>query len=212
MLAADKLLLQSNLKRNATELKEKEFRLHHDNFAAVGTQAAVLAGFAVAALVELDVPPHTSPFLQFCFFVSTVVSLAANLQCVASTTCVSVWGSSLALRGPDGSVLKAVENMFAERRRIFSLFASGVVAVHSAAMFAAMILMRLEAALVSSFVLAYSLYRLVIYSRKLYSRFHYNESDTVSFDDIFSGIYGGLPMAVGVEHGDLEKAVEVKRN
>lgn len=59
--------------------------------------------------------------------------------------------------------------------------------VHSAAMFAAMILMRLEAALVSSFVLAYSLYRLVIYSRKLYSRFHYNESDTVSFDDIFSG-------------------------
>jgi hypothetical protein len=40
MLAADKLLLQSNLKRNATELKEKEFRLHHDNFSAVGTQVA----------------------------------------------------------------------------------------------------------------------------------------------------------------------------
>lgn len=73
-------------------------------------------------------PPPGRCVAQFCFFVSTVVSLAANLQCVASTTCVSVWGSSLALRGPDGSVLKAVENMFAERRRIFSLFASGVVA------------------------------------------------------------------------------------
>mmetsp|Transcript_15632 Transcript_15632/g.26337 ORF Transcript_15632/g.26337 Transcript_15632/m.26337 type:complete len:210 (+) Transcript_15632:273-902(+) len=208
MLAADKLLLQSNLKRNATELKEKEFRLHHDNFSAVGTQAAVLAGFAVAALVELDVPAHTSAFLQFCFFVSTIVSLAANLQCVASTTCVSVWGSSLALRGPDGSVLKAVESMFQERRRIFCLFAVGVVAVHSAAMFASMIVMRLEAAVVSTLILAYSLYRLIVYSQKLYTRFHYDESDTVNFDDIFSGIYGSMPsikkLGKGADKADLE--------
>mmetsp|Transcript_26389 Transcript_26389/g.36452 ORF Transcript_26389/g.36452 Transcript_26389/m.36452 type:complete len:217 (-) Transcript_26389:254-904(-) len=214
MLAADKLLLQSNLKRNATELKEKEFRLHHDNFAAVGTQAAVLAGFAVAALVELDVPPHTSPILQFFFFVSVVISLAANMQCVASTTCVSVWGSSLALRGPDGSVLKAVENMFAERTRIFTLFGVGVIAVHSAAMFASMILMRVESAVVSTCVLGYSLVRLVTYSRKLYAKFHYNEDDTVSFDDIFAGIYGGLPQVLSrklLDHVDPERGEVIHR-
>ena len=32
MLAADKLQLQSALKQQATALKEKEFKLHHENF------------------------------------------------------------------------------------------------------------------------------------------------------------------------------------
>ena len=32
MLAADKLQLQSQLKQQATALKEKEFNLHHSNF------------------------------------------------------------------------------------------------------------------------------------------------------------------------------------
>jgi hypothetical protein len=47
--------------------------------------------------------------------------------------------------------------------------------------------MRLEAAVASTLILAYSLYRLIVYSQKLYTRFHYDESDTVNFDDIFSG-------------------------
>ena len=49
MLAADKLLLQSSIRQNSIALKEKEFNLHHGNFNAVGTQAAVLAGFTVTA-------------------------------------------------------------------------------------------------------------------------------------------------------------------
>lgn len=38
MLAADKLLLQSQIKQNAVQLREKELKLHYDNFNAVGTQ------------------------------------------------------------------------------------------------------------------------------------------------------------------------------
>ena len=57
MLAADKLLLHANIKQSAVQLKEKELSLHHENFTAVGTQAAVLAGFALTALAEVDVPP-----------------------------------------------------------------------------------------------------------------------------------------------------------
>jgi hypothetical protein len=31
MLAADKLLLQANIKQNAVQLKEKEMKLHNEN-------------------------------------------------------------------------------------------------------------------------------------------------------------------------------------
>jgi hypothetical protein len=52
MLAADKLQLQSTLKQQATLLKEKEFRLHHENLMTVGTQGAVLAGLDITLFAE----------------------------------------------------------------------------------------------------------------------------------------------------------------
>ena len=63
MLAADKLLLQSQIKQTAVELREKELKLHYENFNAVGTQAAVLAGFAMTSFAEIDLP-HNAFYAQ----------------------------------------------------------------------------------------------------------------------------------------------------
>eukprot|EP01033_Poteriospumella_lacustris_P020115 gene20115-14679_t len=43
MLAADRSLLEINLKQSAIKLREKELNLYTDNFSAMATQAAVLA-------------------------------------------------------------------------------------------------------------------------------------------------------------------------
>ena len=61
MLAADKLLLECRIARNTTELKRKEFSLHHLNLTTVGTQAAVLAGFGATALIESGAGAATEP-------------------------------------------------------------------------------------------------------------------------------------------------------
>ena len=58
MLAADKLLLQSNVKQRSIELREKELNLFNSNFSAVGTQAAIMAGFTLTSFVEIDLPPN----------------------------------------------------------------------------------------------------------------------------------------------------------
>ena len=121
MLAADKLLLQSSIRQNSIALKEKEFNLHHGNFNAVGTQAAVLAGFTVTAFIEFDCPPDTNRATKFAYYVSSIVSLAANILCVANTTFLSVWGTGLAMRGPDGSMARAVDGMYQLRRNVFAL-------------------------------------------------------------------------------------------
>ncbi|CAJ1415871.1 unnamed protein product [Effrenium voratum] len=99
MLAADKLLLTSTIRKNATELKGKELSLHKGNFDAVGTQAAVLAGFAVVMVVEFHMPETAHFALQGIFYIFAV----------AMTTCITVMGTGLALRGPDGSMVRAVE-------------------------------------------------------------------------------------------------------
>jgi len=152
MLAADKLLLQSSIRQNSIALKEKEFNLHHGNFNAVGTQAAVLAGFTVTAFIEFDCPPDTNRATKFAYYVSSIVSLAANILCVANTTFLSVWGTGLAMRGPDGSMARAVDGMYQLRRNVFALFGLGMMALLVTAIFGSWILMNVEAAAASTCV------------------------------------------------------------
>ncbi|EOD29065.1 hypothetical protein EMIHUDRAFT_442806 [Emiliania huxleyi CCMP1516] len=111
MLAADKLLLQSNVKQRAIQLREKELNLFNDNFNAVGTQSAVLAGFAMTSFAEIDLPHNAYFATKACLHLFVTISICANLMCTASTTFVSVWGSGKALRGKDGSMDTAVEGM-----------------------------------------------------------------------------------------------------
>ncbi|CAK9036881.1 unnamed protein product [Durusdinium trenchii] len=111
MLAADKLELTSLIKKNATALKGKELELNQSNFEAVGTQAAVLAGFAVCMLAKIDVPDSINPVLMALYYAFAVVNLMGNLACVSVVASVNILGTSLGLRGPDGSMRQAADGM-----------------------------------------------------------------------------------------------------
>mmetsp|Transcript_9654 Transcript_9654/g.16578 ORF Transcript_9654/g.16578 Transcript_9654/m.16578 type:complete len:232 (+) Transcript_9654:544-1239(+) len=208
MLAADKLYLASSFQRNAVELKEKELKLHYDNFMAISTQAAVLIGFAVGAIIELDMPPNAPAIFQFAFYVSTIVSLVANFQCISCTTIVSVYGSQLSLRGPEGSVQIATENMFKERHNIFRLFAIGVISLHFAVLFASVLKMRLEAAVASVSIIMYSLYSLLTHMKAVHAKFYYSELDTPTLEDILMG--PALSNALSKRKLRLEKQADRK--
>lgn len=186
MLAADKLLLQSTIRQSAISLKEKEFSLHHGNFNAVGTQAAVLAGFTVTAFIEFDCPSEASRILKFCYYSSAIISLSSNILCVANTTFLSVWGTGLAMRGPEGSMVRAVDGMYGLRNNIFMLFGIGMMALLVTAIFGSWLLMDVEAALASSTLLSYAIlltYRAYVAIANL---FHFDEEDAVNFDEILN--------------------------
>ena len=55
MLLADKRDLQNSLKVSLLQIEEKELNYYTTNCMTVGTQAAMLAGFAFQALIEVDV-------------------------------------------------------------------------------------------------------------------------------------------------------------
>jgi len=184
MLAADKLLLQSNVKQRAIQLREKELNLFNDNFNAVGTQSAVLAGFAMTSFAEIDLPHNAFYAQKACLHLFVTISICANLMCTASTTFVSVWGSGKALRGKDGSMFEAVDGMNDERAFIFTCFGVGLITTLLALMSAAWILMTLEVAFVATCGVAWSIYVIVRQARRIHSKFGLNKKDIVSFEDM----------------------------
>ena len=100
-------------------------QVNNQNLSTVGTQAAVIAGFSVAGLIKFHTHSEVSRALQFFFYVLVMASLSANILCVANTTMLSVYGTSLATRGKDGSMVRAVDQIYKLRKNVFGLFVRG---------------------------------------------------------------------------------------
>ena len=62
MLFADKRALETNLKVSLLAIREKELNFYTTNCLAVGTQSALLAGFAYSGLTQVAFP-HEAPYL-----------------------------------------------------------------------------------------------------------------------------------------------------
>ena len=152
----------------------------------MGTQAAVLAGFTVTGLIEFNMPPATHKLLKLCYYLCVVTALGMNLSCVSSTTALSVFGTSLALRGPDGSMSRAVDGMYQERNQVFATFGVGLLSTICAASFAAVIVMDWGTAIACVSILVFCGHRIYQQGKRIFAKFRFEEDDSVSFDDILS--------------------------
>lgn len=197
MLAADKLQLQSAFKQQATALKEKEFSLHHNNLMTVGTQAAVLAGLDITMMIEFN-PPDDSVWessprmvavgraLKLLYYSLIVGAFCANMTVVAHTTSLSVLGGSLALRGPDGSMMTATDVLYTERPSVFYAFGVGLACTILSVMVCLFIFLPWEAALVCWLVTAICARRMYQNHQRVSQALCFDESQTVDFRDIFA--------------------------
>ena len=136
MLLADKRDLQNSLKVSLLQIEEKELNFYTNNCMTVGTQAALLAGFAFAAVVEIrydDVivenqvlDAHQKTVLQVLWFVTTVIAMICEIFSLVKAMQLSILGPGLALRGPEGSMTRALVVMRVEFKRVHMLFYGGL--------------------------------------------------------------------------------------
>lgn len=186
MLAADKLLLRSQIQQKAIQLSQKELQLFSDNFNAIGTQAALLAGFAVTSLAEFAVPPDAHVLFESCFYLLSVTTIAASLLCVCNTTFISVFGPAMALRGPDGSMVKAIDGMIIERKQAFVQFGVAIIAFLLCAVSMACLVMPMKVAIIASGGLLTTIYIIITTGNRIYKRFEVKASKITKFDDLLA--------------------------
>ena len=186
MLAADKLQLQTTLKQQATALKEKEFKLHHENLMTVGTQAAVLAGLDITMLIELTPASdiewglpgllnYIPRIVKFFYYVAIVSVFCANMLVVGQTTVLSVMGASLALRGPDGSMMTATDGLYEERVSVFNIFAYGLASTIGSISLGLWLILPPEAALVCMLCTLFTAVKMKKHYVRVKERFNFNE-------------------------------------
>ena len=82
MLLADKHDLQQKLRLNLLQIEEKELNFYTQNCYTIGTQAALLAGFAFGAMAEVDIDAYHPEHVQILWLVSIVLTITLELGAV----------------------------------------------------------------------------------------------------------------------------------
>ena len=111
---ADKRALETNLQVSLLKIREKELQFYTQNCIAIGTQAALLSGFAYNGIIQVDIPSDASDWLKTMYLCVTTMAMGFELIAVLNSTLCSMLGPGLALRGPDGSMHSAVDGLMLE--------------------------------------------------------------------------------------------------
>mmetsp|Transcript_4063 Transcript_4063/g.11959 ORF Transcript_4063/g.11959 Transcript_4063/m.11959 type:complete len:213 (-) Transcript_4063:217-855(-) len=129
MIAADRAQLESHFKQLTLQIREKEVSVFTDNFAILSTQAAFLCGLGFSGLTMVPrwqrpgVPP---PVALLTFYGLASISIGFNILTMAISSWSMIFGPSLAIRGADGSMSRAVAGMYQERKWTLRFFWLGI--------------------------------------------------------------------------------------
>jgi hypothetical protein len=130
MLEADWEACERGYYAGELRIQEKELRLYTKCNAIIAKHAAF---FALIAYSALSMTPHwldealTSQTKKFFFYNFVVVAIGFNMLTMVVTSWCMIFGPGLAIRGPPGSMKRAVEGMRDEEAMTHLFFALGQV-------------------------------------------------------------------------------------
>merc|ERR1719356_69822 len=117
--------------------------------------------------IEFQPPPneewgyHQVPrVLKFLYYVCITSAFCANVLVVSQTTTLSVLGASLALRGPDGSMITATDGLYNERNIVFKAFSYGLVLTIGSIVMCVWLNLHWEASLVCCLISIYTIIKM----------------------------------------------------
>ena len=134
MIEADRAELEVHLKQRAVEIREKEVALFNDNFGVLATQATFLTGLGFSGLTMdtrfVEVPNHEILQVHITmFYTMATLSVGFNVLTMILASYCMIFGPALAIRGPDGSMTRAVNGMYEERKWVLRFFVTGLFCI-----------------------------------------------------------------------------------
>ena len=198
MLYADKRNLEVNLQVALLRIRDKELTFFTDNLTAIGTQAAMLSGFAYTGIIMTHFEPDGKDFqgaessfsnifgisklLQGCFLCTSIAAMSLELMTVGGSMIAAIYGPGLGLRGPDGSMHRAVDGMMLEYKLAFMLFSTGLFPFLVAAFFFALMQFHWAISIPMAAGLGLFIWDMWRYFKHIYQRFALKEVITGRFD------------------------------
>jgi len=188
MLGAEVASLSKQIILNTLEIRQKELDFYTGNMNALITSSSILFGLASAGVGTFCVnpptcvPTDTAPIPRAIFFVSLTVAVSIEFLCLVVAIFTVVMAPGLALRGPHGSMDKAVDGI-RKLAWVLLVFFLGGLAFFQLAMIAFAWIITVddtEVAVVLTLEITGGTLFTAIMCRKVYQYFYYDSEKTAT--------------------------------
>jgi PH domain len=179
MQFAEQEVLLQNANQEVLAVRQLELSYFSTFFNSFSVQAALLAGFVLNSLNDNEYDRFAGhQMADYVYWIFSAVLFAAALHCILTTVYCTVYGAGLALRGPIGSMVKAVDGMVAEQDGILVSFIICLLSFAMACLGYFWVIMTVEAAVISTFVMLIGLYYWSSHGLRIYNKFKWEDTGT----------------------------------
>lgn len=208
MLYAFKSELGAQTARTVIAVRERELRFFTKNIQNIGSQAALLSGFAFRTLVahtsagmlewitefaptetfvfiwrysgELDATQIAMSVLEILYLTSTISAMGSTLYTLYICLITPILGTGLALRGDEGAVDRAVVSLARVNTKVIRSFAYALRLFQFSVLMKAFLTFHLYAACVCACFVIYYFVSIQLAERRILSMFHITPSTIVT--------------------------------
>lgn len=209
MLFASKRELHAGVALSILQVREQELAYYTANINNIGLQASLLAGFAFSTLssheslnvltwieqaperpflvisFDITAAQQVKVLLELLYLTSTISAMGSTLYTLYICLITSILGPGLALRGPEGSVDRAVIGLARVNRKVIQSFGFALDLFQFSILATTFLNFHLIAACICSFFVVYYMARIKKYTSKLTKEFLINKDLIVTgrFED-----------------------------
>mmetsp|Transcript_6738 Transcript_6738/g.7346 ORF Transcript_6738/g.7346 Transcript_6738/m.7346 type:complete len:430 (-) Transcript_6738:126-1415(-) len=170
---------------NLVQIRTFELDYFSTFFSNFGTQSALMIGFIAGSVSQ--VPGYTDPtgagyFWEIEYWVTSALCLGCAIACLISAFFILVFGQGLAIRGPEGSMIKTIEGMIIEQHYIVMLFCLTLFFFGLQCMGMYYLMFDTNSALVTTIITGLAIIQGYREALRLYNRFFWGDQITTYFD------------------------------
>jgi hypothetical protein len=170
---------------NLVQIRQYELQYFSTFFSNFGTQAALMIGFIAGSLSQVpgtDNPAGAPYFFVVLYWVTSALTMMTGMHALLVSVFLQVFGQGLALRGPVGSMVRAVEGMVAEQQQIFYSFILTMFFFGLQAIGMYWVMMDSTSSIVCTILTVIAMFYWYQYSLRVYNRFSW-KNDRVDWQD-----------------------------
>ncbi len=128
MLKAEQGLLLQNTNHQLLAIRQSELDYFINVFDTYSFQAILVAGNIANGFEQvLSQDAHIPRWLKSGYWITSAIAMCFSIHCIATSAFVMIYGPGLALRGPLGSMNRAVKGMQAEHTQIFMSYCGCII-------------------------------------------------------------------------------------
>ena len=175
MIQAEQGSLLQSANNLLVKIRQSELEYFLEFFTRFGVQAALLAGFSISTYTNI-LAEHmdAARVTKMLYWITISMSMGFCIQIVISSMTISVYGGGLALRGPIGSLSKAVDGMKEEQTTILYFYVASVCCFALSTLSSFFLVMRTMPAILTTIIFSIQVCAWYYYCLRIYNRFKYD--------------------------------------